>query len=189
VRCEGADEVAVVQDAHGLGIRRDEQVERVAGVGDVVGVDRDAATAGEVAQLRVGQGRAQPRRRDDPQDVVDVHAGGVAGDDDDAVALGRGRQRRRLGDGRVGAEHERVSHRTGWSLTQRIAASISCSGMSCGSTPSPPRRARAAARRGPVTEFMLEATSGIVAEVPSPGDRSTSRRLVADRRGTRKTSE
>jgi hypothetical protein len=36
---------------------------------------------------------------------------------------------------------------------------------------------------------MLEATSGIVAVVPSPGERSTSRRLVIDRRGTRKTSE
>jgi hypothetical protein len=41
-----------------------------------------------------------------------------------------------------------------------------------------------------VTEFMFAETSGIVAVVPSPGDRSTSRRLVTDeRRGTRKTSE
>jgi len=83
-----------------------------------------------------------------------------------------------------------VSHGTGWSFTQRIAASRSCSGMSCGSTPSPPRRARVAARRGPVTEFMFDETSGMVAVDPSPGARSTSRRLVtADRRGTRKTSE
>jgi hypothetical protein len=57
---EGADEVAVVQDAHGLGIRRDEQVERVPALGDVVGVDRDAATAGEVAER--ASGRAVPRR-------------------------------------------------------------------------------------------------------------------------------
>jgi hypothetical protein len=83
-----------------------------------------------------------------------------------------------------------VSHRTGWDFTQRIAASSSCSGMSWGSTPSPPRRASVAARRAPVTEFMFAETSGIVAVEPSPGERSTSRRLVtAERLGTRKTSE
>ena len=83
-----------------------------------------------------------------------------------------------------------VSHRTGCSLTQRIAASSCCRGMSCGSTPRPPRRAIDAASRGPVTEFMFADTSGMVALVPSPGDRSTSSRLATDeRRGTRKTSE
>ena len=83
-----------------------------------------------------------------------------------------------------------VSHSTGCAFTQRIAASSSCSGMSWGSTPSPPRRASVAARRAPVTEFMFAETSGIVAGVPSPGDRSTSSRLVmAERRGTRNTSE
>jgi hypothetical protein len=41
-----------------------------------------------------------------------------------------------------------------------------------------------------VTEFMFAATIGSVAPVPSPGARSTSRRLVTpERLGTRKTSE
>jgi hypothetical protein len=41
-----------------------------------------------------------------------------------------------------------------------------------------------------VTEFMFAETTGMVAALPSPGARSTSRRLVtADRLGTRKTSE
>ena len=61
------------------------------------------------------------------------------------------------------------SQPTGCAFTQRIAASSSCSGRSCGSTPRPPRRASVAARRGPVTEFMFADTIGIVAPVPSVG--------------------
>jgi hypothetical protein len=109
--------------------------------------------------------------------------------DDDAVAFRAGTSAAASATVADAGRTSGVSHGTGCSLTQRIAASMSCNGMSCGSTPSPPRRA-SAARRGPVTEFMLDATSGIVAVEPSPGERSTSRRLViADRRGTRKTSE
>jgi hypothetical protein len=62
--------------------------------------------------------------------------------------------------------------------------------MSCGRMPMPPRRARLAASRGPVTEFMFAATMGIVAAVPSPGASETSSLLLTfDPLGTRKTSE
>lgn len=62
--------------------------------------------------------------------------------------------------------------------------------MSCGSTPSPPRRAIAAAMRGPVTAFMFDATSGIVMPVPSSGASETlSLDPTSDRLGMRNTSE
>ena len=69
---ERADDEAVVQDADGLGARADDQVERVAGALDVVRVDGCRPPARQVAQARVGQRGAEPRRGDDSQDVVDV---------------------------------------------------------------------------------------------------------------------
>ena len=74
-------------------------------------------------------------------------------------------------------------------LTQAITFATTSTGMSCGSTARPPRRATVSAIRRPETAVMLAVTRGIVAPLPSCVDRSTSsREATADRFGTMKTS-
>ena len=174
-----------MQHAHGLGARADDQVERVARALDVVRVDGCRAPARQVAEARVGQRRAEAGRGDDAEDVVDVERAGRrhpprrCRDPRSPAAAGRHRRPSPRAAGRAACPT-----RTGCAFTQRIAASSSCSGMSCGSTPSPPRRASVAASRAPVTEFMFAETSGIVAVVPSPG-RQVDVEPARDRRAPR----
>ena len=74
-------------------------------------------------------------------------------------------------------------------LTHATTSATTSTGMSCGSTVMPPRRATVSAMRRPAMAVMLATTSGIVVPVPSTEARSTSRRLVTDERlGTMKTS-
>ena len=78
-----------------------------------------------------------------------------------------------------------------WSrdFTQATTSATTSTGMSCGSTARPPRRATVSAIRRPDTAVMLAVTSGMVAPLPSCVDRSTSsREVTADRFGTMKTS-
>ena len=79
------------------------------------------------------------------------------------------------------------------SLTQVTTSATTSSGMSCGMTLSPPRRAIVSAIRRPETAVMLATTSGIVVPVPSPSvgswARSTSyREATPERCGTMNTS-
>ena len=65
--------------------------------------------------------------------------------------------------------------KTGWrAFTHDTTSATTSSGMSCGRTLSPPRRAIVSAIRRPETAVMLATTSGIVVPVPSDGARSTS---------------
>ena len=65
--------------------------------------------------------------------------------------------------------------KTGWRpFTQPTTSSTMSSGMSCGSTLMPPRRAIVSAIRRPETAVMFATTIGIVVPVPSPEARSTS---------------
>ncbi len=74
----------------------------------------------------------------------------------------------------VGASVIGVSN-TGWrDFTHETTSSTMSSGMSCGSTLTPPRRAIVSAIRRPETAVMLATTSGIVVPVPSDDERSTS---------------
>lgn len=101
-----------------------------------------------------------------------------------------GRMRRASATVASGGRTSGVSHAAGCALTHDTASTRSPRAMSWGSTPRPPRRARVAASRVPVTEFMFADTNGMVAPLPSAGARSTSRRLrTSEWRGTRKTSE
>jgi hypothetical protein len=59
-------------------------------------------------------------------------------------------------------------------FTQDTTSATMSSGMSCGSTARPPRRAIVSAIRRPETAVMLATTSGIVVPVPSWLARSTS---------------
>jgi hypothetical protein len=74
-------------------------------------------------------------------------------------------------------------------LTQVTTLATTSTGMSCGSTARPPRRATVSAIRRPDTAVMFAVTSGIVAPLPSLVARSTSSRdATADRPGTMNTS-
>jgi hypothetical protein len=59
-------------------------------------------------------------------------------------------------------------------FTQPITSRTTLSGMSCGITARPPRRATVSAIRRPDTAVMLATTSGIVVPEPSWEARSTS---------------
>ncbi len=75
-------------------------------------------------------------------------------------------------------------------FTQRIVSSAAVSGMSCGRTARPPRRAIVSAIRRPDTAVMFAATMGVGDPVGSVVVRSTSKREVSDEElGTRNTSE
>jgi hypothetical protein len=155
-----------------------------------VGVDRGRPPAREVAELRVGESGAQARGGHDTEDVVDVHALTGTLHDDDAVAFRGGDERGGLGHRRRRGEDERRVPRHGLLFDPADRGIDVLQRHVLRQHAEPAATCECAARRGPVTEFMLDATSGIVAVEPSPGERSTSRRLViADRRGTRKTSE
>ena len=74
-------------------------------------------------------------------------------------------------------------------LTQAMTSRTTATGMSCGITARPPRRAIVSAIRRPDTAVMLAATTGMVVPAPSGVVRSTSsREAMSERRGTRKTS-
>ena len=74
-------------------------------------------------------------------------------------------------------------------LTNLTTDSITSTGMSCGSTAMPPRRATTSAIRRPATAVMFDTTSGIVVPTPSGVVRSTPNRdPTADRLGTMNTS-
>ena len=74
-------------------------------------------------------------------------------------------------------------------LTKRTTSATTGSGMSCGITARPPRRATVSAMRLPAIAVMLATTSGSVAPVPSAVARSTSYLLAtAECRGTMNTS-
>ena len=74
-------------------------------------------------------------------------------------------------------------------FTQAMTSLTTSTGMSCGRTARPPRRAIVSAMRRPETAVMFAATTGIVVPTPSGVVRSTSRReATSERRGTRKTS-
>jgi hypothetical protein len=70
-----------------------------------------------------------------------------------------------------------------------MTVSVMSSGMSCGSTVMPPRRATVSAMRRPATAVMLATTTGMVVPRRSGVLRSTSNRDdTADRLGTMNTS-
>ena len=74
-------------------------------------------------------------------------------------------------------------------LTQETASATTSTGMSCGMTARPPRRAKVSAIRRPDTAVMLAAMTGIVVPLPSAVARSTSsREATSDRDGTMNTS-
>ena len=74
-------------------------------------------------------------------------------------------------------------------FTNRTTSATTGTGMSCGMTASPPRRATVSAIRLPAIAVMFATTSGRVAPVPSAVARSTSYLLAtAEYRGTMKTS-
>ena len=74
-------------------------------------------------------------------------------------------------------------------FTQATTSATTSTGMSWGSTASPPRRATVSAIRRPDTAVMLATTTGIVVPLPSLVARSTSSLDATDEaHGTRKTS-
>ena len=74
-------------------------------------------------------------------------------------------------------------------FTQDTTSATTSTGMSCGRTARPPRRATVSAIRRPATAVMLATVTGIVVPLPSPVARLTSsREATADRLGTRNTS-
>ena len=79
---------------------------------------------------------------------------------------------------------------TGWRrFTHPITPSSTSTGMSCGRTATPPRRATTSAMRRPATAVMFATTNGIVVPIPSGVVRSTPKRdPTADRLGTMNTS-
>ena len=89
----------------------------------------------------------------------------------------------------VGASSIGVSNTRCRALTKATTSATTPSGMSCGITVSPPRRATVSAILLPAIAVMLATTRGTVAPVPSWVARSTSYRLAtAECRGTMKTS-
>ncbi len=89
----------------------------------------------------------------------------------------------------VGASVSAVSCTRSRCLTQLTTSATTSTGMSCGSTVIPPRRATVSAIRRPATAVMLATTSGMVAPLPSLVERSTSKReATSEDRGTMKTS-
>ncbi len=79
---------------------------------------------------------------------------------------------------------------TGWAaLTVATTSATTSTGMSCGMTTIPPRRATVSAIRRPATAVMFATTIGMVVPVPSAVARSTSNRdATSERDGTRNTS-
>jgi hypothetical protein len=74
-------------------------------------------------------------------------------------------------------------------LTYMMTVSSTSSGMSCGSTVMPPRRATVSAIRRPATAVMLATTTGMVVPSRSGVVRSTSKRDATSLRlGTMNTS-
>ena len=89
-----------------------------------------------------------------------------------------------VGDSSMGVSKTRCR-----ALTKATTSATTGSGMSCGITVSPPRRATVSAIRLPAIAVMFATTRGTVAPVPSSVARSTSYRLAtAECRGTMKTS-
>lgn len=80
-----------------------------------------------------------------------------------------------------------VSQSTGCDLTSRIAASRSCNGMSCGSSPRPPRRASTATMQGR-SRSSCSRRRAATSPVPSCRRDRPGQLVTADLRGTRKTS-
>ena len=75
------------------------------------------------------------------------------------------------------------------SLTHLMTESTTVSGISCGITVNPPRRAIVSAMRRPAIAVMFATTNGIVVPVASIDERSTSiRDESSDLLGTMKTS-
>ena len=82
-----------------------------------------------------------------------------------------------------------VSYTRWRDFTYRTTVSMTSSGMSCGRTVSPPRRATVSAMRRPATAVMLATTTGIVVPSASGVERSTSKRDgTDDNEGTMNTS-
>ena len=97
-------------------------------------------------------------------------------DDDDRAVCALGQQRQRLADRAVRREGQRRVDDEVAGLTQATTSRTTSTGMSCGSTARPPRRATVSAIRRPATAVMFATTSGIVAPLPSTVARSTSKR-------------
>jgi hypothetical protein len=82
-----------------------------------------------------------------------------------------------------------VSYTRSRLFTQATTSATTSTGMSCGSTAMPPRRATVSAIRRPATAVMLDTITGIVVPLPSRVARLTSSLdATEDRLGIRKTS-